>query len=211
MPEYLRDGKKLLLAISLAFGVAGCAGSFATTYNTGAPAAAQSAWRVSDVRVTVPSDLTTTELNTFVPAADIVWHGEPAGDRAAQVAAIVEQGVAQGFTGLKGGQSVIASVTLRGFHSLTPKAYYHAPVGTGVHSVVFDLSILDARTGAVLAGPERIKADMPANVAAADALSLNAVPGEVWRKQITSHIAATIRSWLGTGPDIRTQFARMGA
>jgi hypothetical protein len=112
---------------------------------------------------------------------------------------------------MKGGQDVIATVTLRRFHSLTPKAYFDAPAGTGVHSVAFDLTITDRKTGAILSGPERIKADMPATVAAAGGQSLNALPAAVWKKQITDHIAATIRSWSGIGPDIRNKFTRMGA
>ncbi len=211
MSEYLKRGARIAVVLLAGLTVAACGRTFATTYDTAAPAAARSDWRVTDVRVVAPVGLTTTEQNSFIPRADIVWHGDQPGNRAEQVAAIVRQGVEQGFAGLKGKQDVVATVTLRRFHSLTPKAYFDAPAGTGVHSVAFDLTITDRKTGAVLAGPERIEADMPAAVAAAGGQSLEALPAAVWKKQISQHISATIRSWTGAGPDIRSGFVRMGA
>ena len=196
------------LAVSV---LSACSAEFRTAYPDAAPAAARSQWRVAKVNVTVPSELTTTEQNSFVPKADIVWHGDPLGDRKAQVAAVVKAGIEEGFEGLRGRENVVANVTLRRFHALTPKAFHRAPDDTGVHSVAFDLVISDARTGAVLAGPTRIEADMPATMAPDLANTPNAAPGPVWKKEIQSHIAATIRSWLGTGPDIRGTFTRMGA
>lgn len=212
MSEYLKRGVRIAVVLLAGLSVAACGRTFATSYDTAAPAVARSDWRVTDVRVVGPVGLTTSEQNSFMPRADIIWHGDQPGNRAEQVAAIVRQGVEQGFAGLKGKQDVVATVTLRRFHSMTPKAYFEAPAGTGVHSVAFDLTITDRKTGAILAGPERIEADMPATVAAAaDGQSLEALPAAVWKKQISQHIAATIRSWTGAGPDIRSSFVRMGA
>lgn len=211
MSEYLKRSARIAVVLLAGLAVAGCGRPFATTYATPAPAAARSDWRVTDVRIVTPVGITTTEENSFMPAADLVWHGDPPGNRAEQITAIVKQGVERGFAGLKGGQDVVATITLRRFHSLTPKAYFSAPAGTGVHSVAFDVTITDRKTGAILAGPERIKADMPAAVAAAGGKSLSALPADIWKKQISDHIAATIRSWNGAGPDIRNGFIRMGA
>ncbi|MFT4148692.1 MAG: hypothetical protein QM656_00730 [Paracoccaceae bacterium] len=199
----------VVLMLGMSTILAGCS-EFQTSYSSASPAAARTEWRVAKVRVIVPDSLKATEENSFIPAADIVWHGDPAGDRKAQVAAIVQAGVEQGFAGLKGRESVVATVTLRRFHALTPRAFERAPSGTGVHSVRFDLQINDARTGALLAGPVTFDADTPAYVAAdiKDSTTIN--PGRMWKAQIERHVADTIRSWLGTGPDVRQQFGRAG-
>ena len=211
MSEYLKRSARIAVVLLAGLAVAGCGRPFATTYATPAPAAARSDWRVTDVRIVTPVGITTTEENSFMPAADLVWHGDPPGNRIEQAAAIVKQGVERGLADLKGRQDVIATATLRRFHSETPKAYFELPAGVGVHTVAFDLTITDRKTGTVLAGPQRIKADLPANSAAADGLHLNKLPSALWEKQISDHIAATIRGWSGTGPDIRSSFTRMGA
>lgn len=203
--------KSVTLTVFLGLGVlSGCGAEFRTAYSEPAPATASRDWRVARVNVTVPESLTTTEQNIFVPKADIVWHGDPAGDRKAQVAEVVKAGVEQGFQGLKGRESVVANVTLLRFHALTPKAFNEAPADTGVHSVGFYLTISDARTGNVLVQPTRIEADLPATMARHLSNHPNLAPGPVWKKEIQNHIAATIRSWLGTGPDIRGSFSRLG-
>ena len=211
MPDYLNRGFLIAAMLMAGLTVAGCGSTFSTAYDTAAPAVARSDWRVTDVRVATPKELTTTEQNSFMPKVDVVWHGDPPGNRIEQAAAIVKQGVEQGFAGLRGKHGVVATVTLRRFHSETPKAYFEAPAGAGVHSVTFDLTITDAKTGAVLAGPERIKADLPSTGAAKDGKKPGKLPSALWKKQIGDHIAATIRGWSGTGPDIRGSFTRMGA
>ena len=196
------------LIVTLALGA--CGGGFSTAYDQPAPADARNTWRVSEVRMIVPEDLTTTEQNSFVPSADVIWHGDEPGNRPAQAAAILQNGVKQSFAGLSGKRNVIATVTLRQFHSLTPKAYFRAPAGTGVHSVAFDLTVTDRRTGAVLAGPERIEADLPAIVAASGGQPIDRLPSAEWKRDIAAHVAATIRGWIGSGPDIRASFGRLG-
>ncbi|MFE3839521.1 DUF6778 family protein [Pseudogemmobacter sonorensis] len=200
-----------LLIGAATIGLSACSRTFTTDYAHSGPTAAKTEWKVAKVNVVVPDDLVVNDVNSYIPKADIVWQGDPPGDRRAQVAAIVGDGISAGVAGLKGPQTVILTATLTRFHSMTPKAYYAAPSGTGVHSVGFDLVVTDARTGALLAGPERIQADLPGLVAADDPNASLNLPGARWKSAIESHIAATMRSWLGTGPDIRSKFARIGA
>lgn len=200
----------VIIMLGLSSFLAGCGDTFKTSYSAQSPANARTDWRVADVRVTVPDSVTTTEENSYIPAADIVWHGDMPGDRKAQVATVVEAGVRKGFAGLKGPDRVVANVTLLRFHALTPLAYARGPAGTGVHSVRFDLTISDARTGAILAGPVRFDADTKALLAAEIKNDMDIAPGPYWKAEIESHIAATIRSWLGTGPDVQQAFQRIG-
>ncbi|MFN3642398.1 MAG: DUF6778 family protein [Gemmobacter sp.] len=117
-------------------------------------------WAVKAVRVTVPDTLSVSEANLFYPVADIVWRGDPRGDRRAQVEAIMQEAFAAATQGMARGPAAIVEVQVARFHGVTEKTRY--TVG-GVHAVQFDLTVRDAATGAVLDGPRRIVADIPAS------------------------------------------------
>ena len=204
--------KSVSLTVFLGLSVlSGCASRHEISYSQAAPVAARSDWRLAKVDVRVPEALTATDRNSYVPRADIVWHGDPAGDRKAQVAAVVKAGVEQGLKPLKGRKSVIAAVTVTRFHAITPKAFYKAPKNTGVHSINFDLVISDARSGAVLSGPVAFSVDLPASMSPDLAATPDAAPGPVWKKEIQNDIAATLRSWLGLGQNNSKSFRRFGS
>lgn len=114
---------------------------------------------VREIRIEVPRDLTVSEANSFYPLADIVWRGDPLGDRYEQVSAILRDSFVAGTESLNGDTPVIVTVTLRRFHALTERTRY--TVG-GVHSIKFDLTVTDAETGVVLEGPRYINADLAA-------------------------------------------------
>nr|WP_244314539.1 DUF6778 family protein [Paracoccus pantotrophus] len=84
--------KPALLVLGLALGLSGCASTWETAYEQLEPAQT-AGWRLAAVEVAVPDTLTTTEANSYMPNVDIVWHGEPAGDRRVQVAAILKEGM----------------------------------------------------------------------------------------------------------------------
>lgn len=202
-------GRALAFGV-LALGLAGCVQTFTTEYAQPAPAEARTGWRAAKVEVVVPPELVVNDGNAYIPAGDIVWHGDPAGDRRAQVAAVLSAGVSAGVSGLHGPKPVIVTATLRRFHALTAKAYHAEIEDSGVHTVAFDLTVADAATGAVLAGPVTITADLPARLAPAGTPADAPLPGKLWKAEIEAHIAATVRGWLGIGPDVRGQFQRRG-
>lgn len=198
----------VLLSVSLA--LAGCVGveTFQTYYDEPVPANVARGWHVTDVKVTVPETLTVSEEHTYEPKADIVWREDPLGDRHPQVAAIMTKAIAQGARGLKGPRAVRLDVTMARFHALTFEAEALNFPGVGVHNIDFTIRVLDARTGAVLAGPTVIDAAMPA-LTGAEMIKAR-VRGESQRSQISAHVAATIAGWLGIGPDQRDSFVRSG-
>lgn len=201
---------KLMMVAGLTAFLAGCGSSSFRVDYPSVPAETTASWRVTDVRVAVPETLVVSEANAFIPKADIVWHGDPEGDRKAQVADIVRQGVLAGARGLSGGQKVTMDVTLERFHALTPRAFYRSPAWGGVNSIVFNVTVRDA-SGAVLIGPERIEADMPAIVAADNPpAEVFSVPGGQSRASLIAHVAAVTRAWLNLGPDQRVQIRRVG-
>jgi len=190
-------------AMLMVLATAGCAGTFRTYYDHQAEA---QGWRITAVDVTVPRTLSVSEEEILLPGADIVWREDPAGDRYAQVAAIVKDGVTRGAAGLKGSRPVRLEVTVKRFHALTFVAEAQAP--GGVHNIQFDIIARDARSGEVLVGPEHIEASLRAMTGAAMARARLA--GQSQKSQITAHIATTIASWLGVAPDARQTFVSLG-
>ena len=199
--------KPALLAFGLALAVSGCAsGNWETTYDQLDQTQTRN-WRVADIDVVVPAELTTSEQNSYTPDFDIVWHGEPAGDRRAQAAAIVEEGIAKGAAGLRGRDRVKIVATLRQFHGITPKVR-NTLQSSGVHNVQYDIQVFDARSGKALTESQRIKAELPALVGkAGDAADER---GLTQRIQVVNHIAAVTQNWLGRGEDPRGTFSRRG-
>lgn len=112
------------------------------------------------VNVDVPKTLKVSEANMYYPVADIVWRGEPRGDRHAQVKAIFQEAFAAGTKDLVQGRQVVVDLQVLRFHCLTEKARY--TVG-GVHSVKFNLTVRDAATGQVIDGPRTVVADIKAS------------------------------------------------
>lgn len=207
MNDLVTLSRRAFLAGTSAF-LAGCA-VHQVSYQP-IPRETASRWSVADVRVLVPDDLVVDQSNVMLPSADIVWYGAKPDDRRAHVAQIVKAGVAEGVKGLRGDTRVVLDIQLIRFHALTPTAYFKAPQGTGVHGIGFLATVRDAKTGAVLHGPERIEADMPARTLADEP---NQDAGTYTRREeaaIRGQIGAVIRGWLGLGPDIRGSFSRMG-
>lgn len=199
--------KPALLALGLAFGLAGCTGQTWETKYDQLDQAQTAQWRVASVEVAVPETLTTSEENSYVPDFDIVWHGEPAGDRRAQAAAIVTEGIQKGAAGLHGKTRVRIVATLGQFHAITPKVR-ESLQNSGVHNIQYTVQVFDARSGKALTQPQNIKAEFPALVGkAGDEADAR---GLTQRVQIVNQIAAVTRNWLGSGADPRGTFSRLG-
>lgn len=112
---------------------------------------------VQSVKVDVPRSLKVSERNSFVPRADIVWHGDPLGDRYNQVQAIVAQAASTATLGMKVGPKVEVDIEITRFHALTPKARYTTGGNYATH---FLLTVRDIATGEILDGPRAVVADV---------------------------------------------------
>lgn len=198
--------RTLLVAGLAAIVVAGCSSSWSVDYEAGLDPTVTRGWKLNDVIVSVPSSLTVSNANSYIPNADIVWHGEPFGDRRAQVAAIMDEGLTAGASELQGDQPVTIVARLTQFHAVTPAAVARAP--SAVHNIKYTVQVLDSRTGAPLTEPQSIAADLEAYVGAAAVAA--AINGETQRNRIVAHIAAVTRGWLGFGPDQRREFSSLG-
>ncbi len=116
-------------------------------------------WTVQDVRVNVPQTLKVSEANSLMPAADIVWRGDPYGDRRAQVREIIDLAVSQAALSLHGPEPVYIDIDLKKFHALSQKA--RATIG-GWHTVKFTVHVRDAASGADVIQPFPIDIELPA-------------------------------------------------
>src|SRR5690606_659490 len=147
-----------IVLVTLSLALAGCAGVYRTDY-VPLQATVSRDWRVTRVDVSVPEALRVSDENRLVPDADIVWHGDPPGDRKAQVSALVREAIRQGASGLHGRRAVAIQATVLQFHAVTPITLATAP--SAVDSLRLAVQVSDARTGEVLLAPVRIDADMP--------------------------------------------------
>ena len=161
---------RLLFAIALTLGLAACAADNPATRNVSlqngtavtatGPRLAAPHYTVTQVNVLVPQSLKVSEANLFFPIADIVWHGEPLGDRHAQVKAIFAEAAARGTYGMTSGPAVTVDLQVRRFHCLTEKTRY--TIG-GTHSLHFLMTVKDAGTGRIIDGPRVVLADIKAS------------------------------------------------
>lgn len=119
-----------------------------------------SRYTVTAVNITVPRTLRVSEANKFYPLADIVWRGEPYGNRYEQVEAIFHDAATQSTANMLTGPAVTVDIEVTRFHCLTEKTRY--TVG-GVHSLRFDMTVRDAATGRIIDGPRKIVADVRAS------------------------------------------------
>lgn len=109
------------------------------------------------------ADLTISEDNFIYPHADIVWHGDLQGDRIAQIAAIFQEAAARVQADRRDitpdTKKVVVDVTLIRFHGVTRRAEFTTG---GVHHIVFDLTVRDAATDAVIEPTRRVIANLEA-------------------------------------------------
>lgn len=196
----------LMLAGTLA--LAGCGGTqWSTNYSDMITPTMSQGWQVVSVDVTVPRTLTVSEANTFAPNADIVWREYPYGDRYDQVDAIITTAATRGAASLHGTRKVKLLITLQQFHALSEKSRAVLQ-NSGVHDITFTAQVIDAETNIPITAPDLIKADLVAFVG--DQAVAAEKQGLTQKVRITTHVAAVIAGWLGSGADVRGTFKRNG-
>ena len=147
--------------------------------------------RVGEIKVVVPKALTVSEANSYLHKGDIVWRGDPIGDRYAQVTAIFENAMTRGTRSLEGDQAVTLDIVVKRFHALSEKARYS--IG-GVHNITFDLTVRDAATGAAIMPSREVRADLDA-LGGSVAIHADSI-GQTQKVRITDHLAEVIRQEL---------------
>jgi Family of unknown function (DUF6778) len=150
---------------------------------------------VNSINVQVPRSLKVSEANRYYPSGDIVWRGDPVGDRYTQVHEIFETAMSHGASTLDGPVNVDIDIEVVRFHALTEKARYS--VG-GVHSITFNLTLKSPETGALLVPVRTVRADLD-GFGGSQALAAEAI-GQTQKVRITGHLSNVIRQEL-TNPE----------
>lgn len=190
---------RIAASLILALGLSAC-GSFDMASRNASPeqviampngSMALPSIRVVDTKIIVPRELQISEANTYYPLGDIVWRGDPYGDRHQQIADILSESVQLARAGHDGAMPAVVEITLKRFHALTEKTRY--TVG-GVHSIRFDLTLRHPETGQALAPTRTIRADLK-GYGGARALEAERA-GLTQKLRITHHMANVIRAEL---------------
>ena len=194
---------QIILAMVVGLAASGCATVDTASRNspfeqaTGAEvpsaslAGAAPSVRVKDINVSVPSTLVVSEENSYYPSGDIVWRGDPRGDRYEQVKAMFDAGLARGTADLKGDVPVVLDVEVERFHSVTEKTRY---TFGGVHSIRFKLTVRDANTGDLVREPTVLKADLNA-YGGQEAIDAER-QGQTQKVRVTDHLSRVIATEL---------------
>lgn len=145
-------------------------------------------YQVGAIEVIVPQTLSVSEANSYLPQADIVWRGDPLGNRYEQIKAIFETAFATGTAQMVKGPMVKIVAEVTSFHSLTEKARYSTG---GNHNMRFNLTVIDMATGAILEETRPVIADVQA-AGGTQALAEEAA-GRSQKVVVTERLAQVIR------------------
>ena len=126
------------------------------------------AYDVQDFVFAAPGNLRVSEGNGYYPFADVVWRGDPIGDRVEQIGEIFRTALQRNEDELTGPVPVIVEVELIRFHGVTERTRFS--VG-GVYNIRFNMTVRHAETGAVIEPPRFIEANLSAPGGAAAILA----------------------------------------
>ncbi len=150
--------KRLLVALVMLVGLVACAGGQTGVRST-APEGVQRSYQLADMRFSASPELKVSEATGYYPIADVVWRGDPWGERIPQIAAMFETAVARNKPALRGSQPVVIDVQLVRFHGVTDRTRYS--VG-GVYNIIFLMTVRDAGSGVVIEPVRRVVANLDA-------------------------------------------------
>lgn len=190
---------RIVTALILSLGLSACSSYDLATRNTVSDDGARGsatvvtlpAIDVVDTKIIVPRSLQVSEANSYYPVGDIVWRGDAFGDRHAQIEAILGESMALAQSGHSGSVPAVVEIELQRFHSITEKTRFS--VG-GVHSIRFNLTLRDPKTGAALAPTREIRADL--REYGGDLAMQAERQGLTQKLRVTRHLANVLRAEL---------------
>ena len=159
----------------------------------GAPQAMRS-YEVVDLTFRASDSLSVSERNGYYPMADIVWRGDPIGDRKAQLAAIFETALDRAGPAIAGTRPVVVEIDLVRFHGVTERVRYS--VG-GNYNMVFDMTVRDAATKEILEPARRVTGNLAAPGGTAAIMAEQA--GQTEKVRVTDFLTVLLRDEL-SGP-----------
>jgi hypothetical protein len=196
---------KIMTIVTLGLGVAGCATVDTVSRNAPLETASfgaqqqpvQRSYTIQDVTFSALDTLRVSESNSYYPSADIVWRGDPVGDRVAQIADMFRVAAARNQDRLAGDTPVIVDFELVRFHGVTERMRFS--IG-GNYNIVFNMSVRNAQTGAIIEQARLITADLsaPGGVAAL----LQEQRGQTEKVRVTNFLTQVFTDELSGAYDI---------
>ncbi|MCO4849032.1 MAG: hypothetical protein KC448_13805 [Yoonia sp.] len=116
-------------------------------------------YAIEDMTFAASSELRVSESNSYYPSADVVWRGDPIGDRIEQIGTIFQTATVRNKDRLVGDIPVVVDFELVRFHGVTERTRFS--IG-GVYNIVFTMSVRNAVTGEIIEEPRLIEADLSA-------------------------------------------------
>lgn len=157
-------------------------------------AAPSRSYDLQNVSLQAPADLVVSEANSYYPTADVVWRGDPIGDRVAQVMSMFDTAFERADATLTGETPVDVEITLARFHGVTERTRFS--IG-GNYDINFYMTVRHAETGEILEGPRFIDLDLAAPGGAA-ALLLEQ-RGQTEKVRVTDYLTYSLEDEL-SGP-----------
>ena len=151
-------------------------------------------YEIVELNFVAPEALTVSERNGYYPLADIVWRGDAIGDRKAQLAAIFQEAFDRGAAQVPGTRPVVVDIALVRFHGVTERVRYS--VG-GNYNMIFDMTVRDATTGAVIEPARRITGNLAAPGGTAAIMAEQA--GQTEKVRVTDYLTVLLQDEL-SGP-----------
>ncbi len=149
------------------------------------------AYSFQSMSFSAPSDIVVSEGNGFYPNADVVWRGDPIGDRIAQIASIFETSFERAGGSLNGETPINVQVELVRFHGVTERTRFS--VG-GNYDMHFFMTVLHAETGEVLQERRFLQFDLGAPGGAAALLLEQS--GQTEKVRVTDFLSQTLATEL---------------
>lgn len=149
--------RRTFIATFVTLGLAGC--SLPMTQRSAPRPVMDRSYDLREFRFQAPSDLKVSESESYYPTADVVWRGDPQGPRVSQIRDMFEYAVDRNRGVVVGRRPIDLEVALVRFHGVTNRTRYS--VG-GVYNIVFDLTVRDAMTGAVIEPTRRVVGNLDA-------------------------------------------------
>lgn len=151
----------------------------------------QRAYDLRGFRFAAAQDLEVSERESFYPTADIVWRGDPFGDRVAQIGAMFAEAAARNRRVLNGPVPVDVMVQLVRFHGVTNRTRY--TVG-GNYNIVFDMTVYAAGSNTVIEPTRRVVGNLDAP-GGETAVRLEE-SGQTQKVRVTDYLTGLLRSQL---------------
>ncbi|MGJ8624185.1 MAG: DUF6778 family protein [Yoonia sp.] len=151
--------RRVFLASSAMMLASACTpGVFGRERGTARPVMRRS-YDIRNLSFAAAPDIRVSEAEGYYPQADVVWRGDPLGPRIPQIESMFQEAFNRNKPKLAGDRPVNVRITLVRFHGVTDLT--RLTVG-GNYNIIFDMTVIDARTGAVLEPARRIVGNLSA-------------------------------------------------